>query len=126
MRSGWSKRLQKLKQYKGALRFQAGVICGAANNQLLRLEHADQLRSRGVLYAPDYVVNAGGVISVAHEYLGESSDDAVRAEIERIPERLEQIFEEAERAKQPTNEIADSLARRIVAEAGGSDARRIA
>ena len=72
------------------------------------------------------MINAGGVISVAHEYLGNSSEDTVRAEIEKIPQRLRDIFEESTQSKRPTNEIADELARRIVAGAGGADTRQIA
>ena len=102
-------------------KLRASVIAGAANNQLATSEDGARLAARDILYAPDYVLNAGGVINVAHEYLGESSEDAVRAEISRIPERLDEIFEESERTQRPTNQIADELARRIVADANGSN-----
>ena len=107
-------------------RIRASVVAGAANNQLSTVEDGRRLAQRGILFVPDYVLNAGGVISVAHEYLGNSSEDMVRAEIERIPERLGDIFEESAQSKRPTNEIADELARRIVAEAGTADNRQIA
>ena len=96
-------------------RLRAKVVAGAANNQLATDEDGRRLVERGILYAPDYVLNAGGVIHVAREHLGETREDVVRAEVERIPERLIEIFEDSERTGRPTNEIADALARRIVA-----------
>jgi leucine dehydrogenase len=107
-------------------RIKASLVAGAANNQLSTPEDGQRLADRGILYAPDYVINAGGVISVAHEYLGESSESAVRVEVERIPERLREIFEESARSNRPTDEIADELARRIVAGADNTDSRQIA
>ena len=64
------------------------------------------------------MINAGGIINVAHEYYGDSSEDRVRADVRKIPERLRAIFAEAEQTGQPTNLIADELARRIVAGKG--------
>ena len=96
-------------------RIRAKVIAGAANNQLSTEADGERLTERGILYAPDYVINAGGIISVAREYLGQSSEDEVRREIDRIPERLVDIFREAASASKPTNRIADALARRLVA-----------
>jgi leucine dehydrogenase len=111
-------------------RLKASVIAGAANNQLSTELDGQRLMDRDILYAPDYVLNAGGVISVAHEYLGQSSEDEVHTEIGRIPVRLQDIFDESARTKRPTNLIADDLARRIVAGGNGSPAepgeRRIA
>jgi leucine dehydrogenase len=96
-------------------RIKAKVIAGAANNQLAAEVDGQRLSDRSILYAPDYVINAGGVISVAREYLGQSSEDEVRSEVGRIPERLQKIFEESNKNKRPTNLIADDLARHIVA-----------
>ena len=107
-------------------KIRASIVAGAANNQLSTSVDGERLAARGILYAPDYVLNAGGVISVAREYLGESSEEAVREEINRIPERLTEIFEESARSERPTNEIADELARRIVANADLSDDREFA
>jgi leucine dehydrogenase len=111
----------------------AKVVAGAANNQLASADDGRQLAERGILYAPDYVINAGGVISVAHEYLGESTEERVRGEVCKIPERLRHIFAEAESSARPTNAIADELARRIVGGGASRDginqsteARRIA
>ena len=96
-------------------RLKATIVAGAANNQLATEEDGARLADRDILYAPDYVINAGGIINVAREYYGGSSEEEVRTEIGGIPERLRQIFEEAKTSKQPTNVIADELARRIVA-----------
>jgi leucine dehydrogenase len=95
-------------------KLRASVVAGAANNQLATEIDGTRLTDRGILYAPDYVINSGGIISVAREYLGQSCEDEVRAEIERIPERLEAIVKEAEESGEPTNLVADKLARRIV------------
>ena len=99
-------------------KLKASIVAGAANNQLSTEEDGAMLTERDILYAPDYVINAGGIINVAREYYGGSSDEEVRTEIGRIPGRLEQIFQEAKTSKQPTNMIADDLARRIVADSG--------
>jgi len=93
----------------------AKVIAGAANNQLSTLEDGARLSARKILYAPDYVINAGGIISVSHEYYGGSSEDKVRADVEKIPLRLQAIFEEAGESERPTNELADEFARRLIA-----------
>ena len=92
----------------------ADIIAGAANNQLQHDELGQVLLEKGILYAPDYVINAGGIINVSHEYFGDSSEDAVREDIARIPARLRELFAEAESSGRPTNVLADELARRIV------------
>jgi leucine dehydrogenase len=101
-------------------KLKAKIVAGAANNQLSTEADGARLAEREILYAPDYVINAGGIINVAHEYYGDSSEDKVRAEIASIPRRLEKIFNEAKTTKQPTNVIADEIARRIVADAGAN------
>ena len=93
----------------------AKVIAGAANNQLSTLEDGALLSAREILYAPDYVINAGGIISVSHEYYGGSSEDEVRADVEKIPARLQTLFAEANETGRPTNELADEYARRLIA-----------
>ncbi|MEJ2127833.1 MAG: Glu/Leu/Phe/Val dehydrogenase [Woeseiaceae bacterium] len=98
-------------------KLKAKVVAGAANNQLATEEDGARLADRDILYAPDYVINAGGIINVAHEYYGGSLEEEVRTEVSRIPGRLEQIFTESRTSKQPTNLIADEMARRIVAAA---------
>ncbi|MEL7187009.1 MAG: amino acid dehydrogenase, partial [Pseudomonadota bacterium] len=61
------------------------------------------------------VINAGGIISVWHEYDGNSSDNQVQSDVEKIPLRLTEIFEESKKTGRPTNELADELARRLIA-----------
>jgi leucine dehydrogenase len=95
----------------------ARIVAGAANNQLAREEDGLALQLSGVTYAPDYVINAGGIISVAREYLGGATEAQVTAEIHRIPVRLTEIFERARRDKQPTSAIADAMARERIGRA---------
>lgn len=95
----------------------AKVIAGGANNQLSTPADGMRLAKRDILYAPDYVINAGGIINVAAEYYGNSSEDDVRADVGRIKERLKNIFEQAKETGRPTNELADELARSLVAAA---------
>lgn len=98
-------------------RIKARVIAGAANNQLSAEADGARLADRDILFAPDYVINAGGVISVAREYLAKSSEDEVRVEVGHIPIRLAQIFAAANDSGRPTNIVADDMAQRIVANA---------
>jgi leucine dehydrogenase len=86
------------------------VIAGAANNQLAMGEDGEALRAAGILYAPDYVINAGGMISVAREYYGGTEAQVVE-DIHRIPARLTEIFERARREGRTSNEVADQMAR---------------
>lgn len=102
-------------------RIRAKVIAGAANNQLSVEADGTRLTDHGILYAPDYVINAGGIISVSREYFGQSSEDEVRADVELIPQRLDAIFAEARATEIPTNVVADEIARRIVANGGAED-----
>ena len=89
----------------------ARVVAGAANNQLAREQDGQALMKAGILYAPDYVINAGGIINVSHEYRGGASEERVRADIGKIPGRLTEIFERARREERPTSAVADQLAR---------------
>ena len=89
----------------------ARVVAGAANNQLAREEDGHALMRAGILYAPDYVINAGGIINVAHEYRGGACEARVRADIGKIPGRLTEIFERARCEERPTSVVADQMAR---------------
>jgi leucine dehydrogenase len=89
----------------------ARVVAGAANNQLAEETDGTALQAAGVLYAPDYVVNAGGIISVAREYNGGATEAQVTSEIHGIPGRLMEIFERARREGRATNAVADRMAR---------------
>jgi leucine dehydrogenase len=93
---------------------QAKVIAGGANNQLATPEDGRRLYDRGVLYAPDYVINAGGIINVGLEYLGQGDEAEVRARIARIPTRLEEIWAESEAQGRPASEVADAIAQRLI------------
>lgn len=90
-------------------RLQAPVVCGAANNQLATAEDGARLAARGVLYCPDYLVNAGGVISVARTPLGLSASDA-RGLLEALPRTLAQVIEAARSDGAPPAERADQIA----------------
>jgi leucine dehydrogenase len=96
-------------------RLRTRIVAGAANNQLARETDGQALMRAGILYAPDYVINAGGIISVAHEYQGGATWAQVRAEIEKIPTRLSEIFERARREGRATSAVADEMARERLA-----------
>ncbi|WP_444685675.1 Leu/Phe/Val dehydrogenase [Alkalicoccus luteus] len=90
-------------------RLKAGVIAGAANNQLLENRHGDVLQEKGIVYAPDYVINSGGVINVADELLGYNRDRAMK-KVETIYDSIEKIFAISERDNIPTYAAANRLA----------------
>jgi leucine dehydrogenase len=87
----------------------AKVVAGAANNQLARDAHGAMLRERGILYAPDYVINGGGVICVAGQILG-WSDAEIEKRARAIAPMLAQIFARSDTEGAPTNVIADRMA----------------
>jgi leucine dehydrogenase len=90
------------------------IVAGGANNQLSRPEHGQILQRRGILYAPDYVINAGGIINVAYEYEGGRSRADVEAALTRIPTRLEQVWDESESTGEPPSMVADRMARHLI------------
>jgi leucine dehydrogenase len=87
----------------------ARVIAGASNNQLAAAHHDVMLRNKGILYTPDYAINAGGIIDIYYERVGHDHH-RVRAHIESIADTLEQIFQRADDSNRPTGEIANALA----------------
>jgi valine dehydrogenase (NAD+) len=95
----------------------ATVVCGAANNQLAHQGVEKMLQDRGVLYAPDYVVNAGGLIQVADELTGFSFDRA-KQRAEKIFETTASVFELARADGVPPAVAADRLAERRMSEIG--------
>lgn len=95
-------------------RLQAKVVCGAANNQLRDASDAARLAGRDILYAPDFAVNAGGIISVAGEYLGWSRE-AVDERVEATPLRLARVLDLAAEKNWSSHESAEHLARLIIA-----------
>jgi leucine dehydrogenase len=90
------------------------VVAGAANNQLATAEDGARLQQRGILYAPDYVINAGGIINVCTEYLADGDASLVRKRIEGIPVRLEEIWAESERSGRDPGTVADAMAMKLI------------
>ena len=104
---------------EGIARLDCAIVAGGANNQLARPEHGAMLHERGILYAPDYVINAGGIINVSLEYLcrqkGEPCDiNEVRKRIAQIPARLQSIWNTSEAESRPSNEVADAMAMELI------------
>ena len=95
----------------------ARIVAGAANNQLLTLEDGDALHSRGVFYLPDFLVNAGGVIAVAREYLGAPDDKTIKAEVCRIEGRARELIERVRSTGDAPARVADAWARSLLAKA---------
>ena len=96
-------------------RLKAKLVCGGANNQLATPEVAHLLRDRGIGYAPDYVVNAGGIINVSAEYLGETSDQ-VEARVKAIGPRVAAILDQAAKRRVSPALVADEMARHKIME----------
>ncbi len=96
-------------------RLRCRIVAGGANNQL-QDEHADALRlhERGILYAPDYVINAGGLINVAAELEGEYDQGRVLQRVEGIYTTLLRVFQLARKRNQPPTEAAAELAHSIL------------
>ena len=104
---------------EGIARLDCPIVAGGANNQLARAEHGALLADRGILYAPDYVINAGGIISVALEYLcrtqGEPCDiNEVRKRLALIPDRLRTIWQESDRTGVSSDQVADRMAQNLI------------
>jgi len=93
------------------------VVAGGANNQLAAPDDGQRLQARGILYAPDYVINAGGIINVCTEYLGDGDASLVRQRIEGIPVRLEQIWTESAQTGRDPAAVADAMAQRLIGRA---------
>lgn len=93
------------------------VVAGGANNQLATRADGDRIQARGILYAPDYVINAGGIINVSTEYLGDGDRTMVRQRIETIPGKLEQIWAESAETGRNAAEVADAMAQRLIGRA---------
>ncbi len=94
---------------RAVARLRARIVCGAANNVLETAEDGDRLADRGVLYAPDYVVNAGGIINVAAEYLGWSAEEAERR-VRQTDRRLGEVLDFADARGLAPHRAADFLA----------------
>jgi leucine dehydrogenase len=93
------------------------IVAGGANNQLATPEDGQRIHQRGILYAPDYVINAGGIINVSSEYLRDADAAGVRGRIEQIPVRLDQIWSESAASGRNPAEVADSMAKALIGRA---------
>lgn len=100
------------------------IVAGAANNQLLEDRHGEALAERGILYAPDYVANAGGVINVCIGALGWERE-RVTSKVKEIYDTLLNVFKTAEREGIPTSKAADQLAERRLAIGANQDAENL-
>lgn len=89
------------------------AVAGAANNQLAQPEVADELEARGILYAPDYVINSGGLIFVALQHQGESPSN-ITAHLSQISTRLTEVYAHAQADHSSPARVADMLAERIL------------
>lgn len=95
-------------------RLKAKVVAGGANNQLATREDGARVAEAGILYAPDYVINAGGIINVGLEYLGQGDEAEVMARIAKIPERLEQVWQRSAETGAPASDVADEIAQGLI------------
>ncbi|CAM3039043.1 Leu/Phe/Val dehydrogenase [Pseudomonas floridensis] len=98
---------------KSVAQLRCAAVAGAANNQLTSLQVADQLEARGILYAPDYVINSGGLIYVALKHRGEEQSTIDR-HLSRIGMRLTEVFAHSQAEKRSPARIADALAERLL------------
>lgn len=94
-----------------ALRVKA--VAGGANNQLATGAEGRILADRGILYAPDYVINAGGIINVLR-HIDTAGDDEINARIDAIPARLSAIWDESENSGSTPAEVADQMAKKLI------------
>jgi leucine dehydrogenase len=101
-------------------RLKVEIIAGGANNQLAEDRHGDLLEKRGILYAPDYVINGGGVINVYGE-LHRWPVERAKKKAGEIYETLLRIFDMAKRDQIPTYQAADRLAQQRIAAVGSLD-----
>lgn len=90
----------------------ASIIAGCANNQLALPQHAIALQQRGILYAPDYVINAGGIINVSFE--NHYDKQQVLAKVQRIYQTLLDIFHTADTTQRTTAAVTDDMAKAII------------
>ncbi|WP_196159634.1 Glu/Leu/Phe/Val dehydrogenase [Reinekea sp. G2M2-21] len=94
----------------------ASIIAGSANNQLDTLSTGELLHARNICYAPDYVINAGGIIDVCYEQIGQYDPAAVNKHIEGIYDTLMEIFQRSAADNIPASHLADTIARERLAE----------
>lgn len=100
-----------------AAAFPARIVAGAANNQLATPEAGTALHRRGVVYVPDYVANAGGIIAVGAEYLRHGTETAVLADVDAIGPRVADLLARSAAQATAPEDIADRMARDRIAAA---------
>jgi leucine dehydrogenase len=93
---------------------EVAVVAGGANNQMATAMDAPRLFDRGIIYAPDYVINAGGIINVGLEYLRGYSKADVDARIDQIPQRLTSIWDISKQERQSEAIVADQMAMQLI------------
>lgn len=99
---------------KNVTRITAKIVVGGGNNQLADEDSGDALHSRNILYVPDYVANAGGLIAVFDEYKNPSYDRTrVEKAVLHIPDTLHKIFAESRNSNTPPNRVANAMAEKI-------------
>ena len=86
----------------------ARIVAGAANNQLAEPRHGDALQARGIVYGPDYAINAGGLVNVAQEYAG-YDEKASREKVLRIYDTILEIVERAKSSGVSSDKVADQI-----------------
>jgi leucine dehydrogenase len=99
---------------------QASIVAGAANNQLDESRHAQMLVDRGILYAPDYLINAGGMLSASRDILHDESEEELMRRVRRIYTTALHVFVTADEIERTTADVADSLAQAQLAGAAAS------
>ena len=93
------------------------IVAGAANNQLAEERHGEDLLSRGIIYAPDFVINAGGIINVSVEFLEGGYDEAVSTKrVKNIYQAIKDILRTGKEQGIPTSQAAIVLAQEILAD----------
>ena len=90
------------------------IVAGGANNQLATRDDGRRIAARGILYAPDYVINAGGIINVSTEFLDDGDAGLVRRRIEAIPDRLDTIWAESAATGRDPAAVADAMAQKLI------------
>ena len=93
------------------------AVAGGANNQMATPDDGARMQARGILYAPDYVINAGGIINVALQYFGNSTQRDVESRVGQISHRLEEIWNESQATGEAPAYVADLMAQRLIGRA---------
>ncbi|MDP3274895.1 MAG: Glu/Leu/Phe/Val dehydrogenase dimerization domain-containing protein [Deltaproteobacteria bacterium] len=96
-------------------RLKVKIVAGAANNVLAEARHGDALKARAIAYAPDYAINAGGLVNVAHE-IKSYDETVVRAQIHKIYDTILEVLDRAQKADISSHIVADRMAEERLAQ----------